>query len=349
MGRAREPRRHRAGRSLRLRRRRAAACSPRRCTTASRSTTRYDAAGFATSRSGVPLVWTATGRLARAGDDAHRMGHGGAADRDHASRVSRASSVSSAGASRAARPRSARSISATSCSISAAPRGAGATSTFAARQSFVSDETGAVVAHYRYHPFGVDAAFGPEAGARPLREPRGLRRVLPARRARARSAGGPFPLAGSDAPARRSVWLCHRESDRLRGCGWKTSREALERRHRGERPQGGGDRTCNRRADLQRRTAAAVAGATCSHWPLPSSSQTSCRPSRKISSGGDAGGGGNPSGGGGGGSGQGCPCRCSSIWASRGSPPTGGGPGCAPFALTRFGDGSEPRSPRSCC
>jgi len=36
---------------------------------------------------------------------------------------------------------------------------------FRQQQSFVTDEAGAVVAQYRYHPFGVDAGFGPEAGA----------------------------------------------------------------------------------------------------------------------------------------------------------------------------------------
>jgi RHS repeat-associated protein len=36
---------------------------------------------------------------------------------------------------------------------------------FREQVSFVSNESGALVAHYRYQPFGVDAGFGPEAGA----------------------------------------------------------------------------------------------------------------------------------------------------------------------------------------
>lgn len=124
----------------------------------------YDAAGFATSRGGVPLTWTATGRLASAGADRIAWDMAGRPIWITHSGITREflffggrieSSLAALGsldlgdvvldlASNARRWRH---------------------FDFRQQQSFVSDETGAVVAHYRYHPFGVDAGFGPEAGA----------------------------------------------------------------------------------------------------------------------------------------------------------------------------------------
>lgn len=123
----------------------------------------WDAAGFATSRAGVALGWTATGRLASAGSDQIAWDMAGRPISLTQSGVTREfllfggrieSSLTSLGsldlgdvvlhlASEARRWRH---------------------FDFRQQQSFVSDETGSVVAHYRYHPFGVDAGFGPEAG-----------------------------------------------------------------------------------------------------------------------------------------------------------------------------------------
>ena len=124
----------------------------------------WDASGFATSRGGMPLTWTATGRLASHGAD--RI------DWDMAGRPIR---LIESGVTRefllfGGRVESTRStLGALDLGDVVLQLGSGARRwrhfDFRDQVSFVSDENGAVVAHYRYRPFGVDAAFGPEAGA----------------------------------------------------------------------------------------------------------------------------------------------------------------------------------------
>ena len=110
-------------------------------------------------------TWTATGRLASHGADSIELGHGGPTHRgDGVGRHARVPALRRANRehaelARRARPRRRRAWR------SAAARTAGGTSTSARRSPFVTDEAGDVVAHYRYQPFGVDAAFGPEAGS----------------------------------------------------------------------------------------------------------------------------------------------------------------------------------------
>ncbi|HEX5068103.1 MAG TPA: RHS repeat-associated core domain-containing protein [Myxococcota bacterium] len=123
----------------------------------------YDEAGFVTSRDGVPLTWTATGRLASHGADAIAWDMAG-----------RPIAITESGVTREFRFFGGR-IEGASGGLGALDLGdvvlalgSGARRwrhfDFRGQVSFVSDEAGDVVAHYRYQPFGVDAAFGPEAG-----------------------------------------------------------------------------------------------------------------------------------------------------------------------------------------
>ena len=124
----------------------------------------YDAAGFVTSRNGVALGWTALGRLARFGADA--------IDWDMAGRPIR---VTENGVTREFRWFGGRveggsgSLGALDLGDVVLDLGGGALRyrhfDFREQVGFVSEDAGAPVAHYRYHPFGVDAGFGPEAGA----------------------------------------------------------------------------------------------------------------------------------------------------------------------------------------
>jgi RHS repeat-associated protein len=124
----------------------------------------YDEAGFALSRGGVPLEWSAMGRLLRHGDD-----------RIEWDMVGRPIRVTESGVEREFQLFGGR-IESTLSSLGALDLGDvviqlgnGARRwrhlDFRGQVSFVSDEQGEVVAHYRYHPFGVDAAFGPEASS----------------------------------------------------------------------------------------------------------------------------------------------------------------------------------------
>jgi RHS repeat-associated protein len=125
----------------------------------------YDAAGFVTSRAGVPLTWTALGRLASFGADTIQW--------DMAGRPIR---IREAGVTREFRffggrvESSATALGALDLGDVVLALGSGARRyrhfDFREQVSFVSDDAGDVVAHFRYQPFGVDAGFGPESGAR---------------------------------------------------------------------------------------------------------------------------------------------------------------------------------------
>jgi RHS repeat-associated protein len=121
----------------------------------------YDEAGFVTSRGGTPLTWTATGRLASYGDVSIEWDmadrpismtvagitrsfarFGGAVETDPATGAVLGVDLGVAQVSFASSARLYRHLD------------------FRGNVSFVSDETGAVVAHYRYSAYGVDQALG---------------------------------------------------------------------------------------------------------------------------------------------------------------------------------------------
>jgi RHS repeat-associated protein len=124
----------------------------------------FDEAGFAVERSGVPLGWTATGRLARFGsavlewDLQGRLVSSlvGGVLREHRLFGGRVEGSAAGGASRldlgevvldlASGERRFRHLD------------------LRGQVGFESDGDGRLVAHHRYHPYGPDASFGPEPG-----------------------------------------------------------------------------------------------------------------------------------------------------------------------------------------
>lgn len=123
----------------------------------------YDAAGFATSRNGVPITWTATGRLASYGADSIVW--------DMAGRVVEATV---GGDTRELRRFGGR-IESGLTTLGTLDLGAVAIhvvtgerwyrhADFRGQVSFVSDAAGEVVAHHRYRPFALDATFGASPG-----------------------------------------------------------------------------------------------------------------------------------------------------------------------------------------
>jgi RHS repeat-associated protein len=121
----------------------------------------YDEAGFATSRGGVPIQWTATGRLASFGalsiswdmrgrpvawsDDVVSRDHtlfGGRVARDPGSGALAPLDLGLVTVAFGSPERRYRHFD------------------FRSNVGFVSDESGTVVAHYRYRPYGLDAVFG---------------------------------------------------------------------------------------------------------------------------------------------------------------------------------------------
>jgi RHS repeat-associated protein len=124
----------------------------------------YDEAGFVTSRGGMPLTWTATGRLASyddvsiewdmsdrpisitvAGVTRSFARFGGAVESDPATGAVLGVDLGVAQVSFASSARRYRHLD------------------FRGNVSFVSDETGAVVAHYRYSAYGLDLVLGADA------------------------------------------------------------------------------------------------------------------------------------------------------------------------------------------
>jgi RHS repeat-associated protein len=127
----------------------------------------HDEAGFVSERNGIPLRWTASGRLAGHGalsfqwDMAgrpiavglgaatrHFERFGGAVETDPASGALRVLDLGFVRVDLASGERHYRHAD------------------FRGNTSFVSDATGEVVAHYRYAAYGVDAVFGSDADAR---------------------------------------------------------------------------------------------------------------------------------------------------------------------------------------
>jgi RHS repeat-associated protein len=121
----------------------------------------YDAAGFATSRDGVPITWTATGRMSSCGpveiewdmlDRLVSLTVGGVT-RDFSLYGGRVESDPETG-----------SLGALDLGEVSVPFGSTERSyrhfDFRGNVSFVSNESGEIVNHYRYHPYGVDAVLG---------------------------------------------------------------------------------------------------------------------------------------------------------------------------------------------
>jgi len=124
----------------------------------------YDEAGFVTSRGGVPITWTAAGRLASYGEvsvEWDMLGRPlsftvGSVERDVALFGGRVERDPDSGALLAT-------------DLGEVSAGFGPERRYRhldvrANVSFVSDESGAVVSHYRYAPYGVDAVFGIDEG-----------------------------------------------------------------------------------------------------------------------------------------------------------------------------------------
>jgi len=120
----------------------------------------YDAAGFATSRDGVPITWTATGRMASMGDmtlqwdmlDRPVSWTVGGITQQFAYFGGRVSANAAGGPGSLA-------LGEVSIEFGSASQRYRHLD-FRGNVSFVSDETGAVITHYRYSPYGLDAVFG---------------------------------------------------------------------------------------------------------------------------------------------------------------------------------------------
>ena len=310
----------------------------------------YDDAGFAISRDGVPLRWTATGHLASHGADA--------IDWDMAGRPL---TVTDSGVTREFRffgglvESSASALGALDLGDVVLALGSGARRwrhfDFRDQVSFVSDESGAVVAHYRYQPFGVDAAFGPEAG-------RG--------RFENRPAFGPFVLLGQrvlDPAVGRFLSpdpVLQPGSQYAYAYGNPIEFEDVD----GTNPEvrvssptyikdtvttiitwSGVVAAFGLLDPLVIPVAALVALSTTIEYLDKYYGQGPGIGGGLDDNGGsDGGGGGGPSGGGGGGrSGSGCGCKLDLELSIAGVSPVsaGGGVGCAPLALTQAGDAPE--------
>jgi RHS repeat-associated protein len=120
----------------------------------------WDAAGFATSRGGKAITWTATGRMASYGDDVEL-------EWDMLGRLVR-SRVEGAEASFrfGGRVRSSAAGAPQSIDLGEVRIGLGSGAhlyrhfDFRENVKFVTDDAGDVVSHYRYSPYGLDAVFG---------------------------------------------------------------------------------------------------------------------------------------------------------------------------------------------
>jgi len=125
----------------------------------------YDAAGFATSRDGVPITWTATGRMASMGDltiqwdmlDRPVAWTAGGVTQQFAYFGGRVSANATGGPGTLALGEVSIEFGSSSQQFRHLD--------FRGNVSFVSDETGAVVTHCRYSPYGLDAVFGSGADA----------------------------------------------------------------------------------------------------------------------------------------------------------------------------------------
>jgi len=125
----------------------------------------WDAAGFATSRGGVPIEWNAAGRMTAYGDVRLEWDMSG-----------RLVSLSAAGETRSFLLFGGRvesdlaSLGALDLGPLSLDLGSGARSyrhhDVRGHVRFVSDDQGSVVAHFRYTPFGVDAVWGGVADER---------------------------------------------------------------------------------------------------------------------------------------------------------------------------------------
>lgn len=121
----------------------------------------YDAAGFATTRNGVPIGWTATGRMASFGADSIDWDMRG-----------RPISITVAGQTsdfvyfggRVSNDPETGQLGALDLGVVSVEFGSSGRLyrhlDFRNNVSFVSDETGAIVSHYRYSAYALDEAFG---------------------------------------------------------------------------------------------------------------------------------------------------------------------------------------------
>ena len=125
----------------------------------------YDAAGFATSRNGTPITWTATGRMASMGSlslqwdmlDRPVAWTAGGVTQQFAYFGGRVAANAAGGPGILG-------LGEVSIELGSAGQRYRHLD-FRGNVSFVSDETGAVVTHYRYSPYGLDAVYGSGADA----------------------------------------------------------------------------------------------------------------------------------------------------------------------------------------
>ena len=124
----------------------------------------WDAAGFATARAGVPIAWTATGRLAAYGDVEIEWDMRGRPVRWTAGGSARDLSLFGG---RIDRDPESGALGALDLGEVVVGFGGGRRfrhPDFRGNVGFVSDEQGSVVAHHAYAPYGVEAVFGEDAG-----------------------------------------------------------------------------------------------------------------------------------------------------------------------------------------
>jgi RHS repeat-associated protein len=128
----------------------------------------YDSAGFATSRNGVPITWTATGRIASFGPATFEWDMSGRPVESRLGGLTRDLSLFGGRVERDPATGAVTAIDLGAVSIQLGSDGRTYRHRdFRGNVSFVSDDSGVVVTHYRYSPYGLDAVFG--SGDDPIR------------------------------------------------------------------------------------------------------------------------------------------------------------------------------------
>jgi len=121
----------------------------------------YDPAGYATSRNGVPITWTATGRIASFGPVAFEWDMSGRPVRLTLGELTRDLALFGGRVERDPGTGAAAAVDLGAVSIQL---GSGGRTyrhrDFRGNVSFVSGDSGEVSTHYRYSPYGLDAVFG---------------------------------------------------------------------------------------------------------------------------------------------------------------------------------------------
>jgi RHS repeat-associated protein len=126
----------------------------------------YDAAGFATSRGGVPIGWTATGRMSSFGADSMQWDASGRLMWSHLGGIHR--DFSRFGGRIEFNPANGAFVSLDLGAVSIDLVSGARTYRhldFRGNVKFTSDNAGAITSHIRYSPYGVDEVFGTSSNA----------------------------------------------------------------------------------------------------------------------------------------------------------------------------------------